>query len=109
MPWLIVDDRVLASVELAESWRSRLVGVVGRETLDGAVLLSPAKAVHTIGVRFAIDVGFCDKDLRLIDVVTMAPNRVGQPRPRAHTIIEAEAGSFLRWDVGVGDQLELRG
>jgi len=44
----------------------------------------------------------------VIDVVTMAPNRLGMPRPRARSVIEAPKGSFERWGVTVGDQLEVR-
>lgn len=106
--WLVADDRVLATVEVADSWRTRLRGVLGRETLDGAMVLVPARSVHTVGVRFSLDVAYCDSAMRVIDIVTMAPNRLGRPRPSARMVIEAPKGSFERWGVVVGDQLELR-
>lgn len=108
MAWLVANDRVLATAEVADSWKSRLRGVLGRDALDGALVLRPAKAVHTLGVRFHLDVAYCDAEMRVIDVVTMAPNRMGMPRVRSALVIEAPKGSFERWGVAVGDQLELR-
>lgn len=108
MAWLVTEDRVLATLEVADTRRSRLRGLIGRDSIDGAILLEPAKSVHTFGVRFAIDVVFCDADMVILEVVTMEPNRMGRPRPRAHSIVEAAARSFERWNVRVGDQLDVR-
>lgn len=108
MGWLVSDEHVLATADIAESWRDRLRGVIGRDELDGVLVLQPAKGVHTFGVRFPIDVAFCDADLRVLHISTMPPNRIGRPRLRACTIIEAPKGSFERWGVRVGDELELR-
>jgi hypothetical protein len=38
----------------------------------------------------------------------MVPHRVGLPRWRARSVIEAEAGAFERWRLQPGDHLELR-
>ena len=83
-------------------------GLLGRDSMNGALLLRPAKSVHTIGMRFSIDVAFVSADLEVLDVVTMVPNRLGRPRWRADGIIEAPAGAFSRWGVAVGDRLEIR-
>lgn len=106
--WLVFAGTVLASLEVAGSGRERMRGLLGRSSMDGALLLRPAKSVHTIGMRFTIDVAFVSKDLDVLDIVTMAPNRVGRPRWRADGVIEAPAGAFARWGVTVGDALEIR-
>lgn len=108
MGWLVCDDRVLATLEVAESRRARMRGIIGREEIDGALLIRPANSIHTFGVKFAIDVAYCDAELRVLEVVAMPPNRVGRPRPRAKAVIEANARSFERWGICVGDQLEVR-
>jgi len=108
MSWLVAQDQVLATLEIADTWQSRLRGVLGRETIDGALLIRPANSVHTIGVKFALDVAYCNKDLKVLDIVTMTPNRFGMIRPRARAVVEAPKGSFERWGVSVGDQLEVR-
>jgi len=108
MSWLVAQDRVLATLEVADSWKTRLRGVLGRTSLDGALMITPAFSVHTFGVSFDLDVAYCDGDMIVIDIVTMVPNRIGRPRPRARSVIEAPKGSFERWGISPGDQLEVR-
>lgn len=105
MPWLVRDGEVLASVDVAETSRARRRGLLGRDHIDGALLLRPACAVHTIGMKFAIDVVFLDRDHEVIDVVTMAPHRLGRPRRRARSVIEAAAGFAQRHAVTPGDRI----
>src|SRR3954453_14212096 len=99
MAWLVRDGRVLATLEVAGSWRARARGLLGRDGIDGAILLRPACSVHTFRMRFPIDVAFCDRALRVLKVVTLPPNRATRPVVRARCIIECEAGMFARWAV----------
>jgi uncharacterized membrane protein (UPF0127 family) len=108
MSWLVAQDHVLATLEIANTWQTRLKGVLGRESIDGALLIKPAFSVHTIGLKVGLDVAYCDGDLCVIDLLTMAPNRIGKPRLRARQVIEAPKGSFERWGIAAGDQLEVR-
>jgi uncharacterized membrane protein (UPF0127 family) len=109
MAWLLRDGEVLASVEVAESLGARARGLLGRSTLEGAMLLRPARSVHSIGMRFAIDIAFCDDGLVVLDTRTLARNRMTLPRWRARCVVEARAGAFERWRLRPGDQLELKG
>ena len=108
MPWLLRDGEVLATLEVAERFESRLKGLLGRDGFEGALLLRPARSVHTFGMRFPIDVAFCDRDLTVVDTVCMGRHRLGRPRLRAHCVIEAEAGAFERWRLRPGDELEIK-
>jgi uncharacterized membrane protein (UPF0127 family) len=108
VPWLLRDGEVLASLEVAEGAGSRRRGLLGRDGIDGALLLRPARSVHTIGMRFPIDVAFCDEDLRVLRIVTMPRHRLGRPCVKARCVLEAEAGAFAHWELRPGDQLEIR-
>lgn len=108
MAWLVSDGHVLASLEVAEGLRERAKGLIGRDALEGAILLRPARGVHSVGLRFPIDVAYCDGSLNVLEVVTMQPRRVGRPRLGARAVLEAEAGSFHRWGVEPGIRLEVR-
>jgi uncharacterized membrane protein (UPF0127 family) len=107
--WLLREGEVLASVEVASSLRSRARGLLGRDGIDGAIVLRPCRSVHTIGMRFPVDVAFCDADMTVVRVVRMSRHRVGVPVWRSRTVIEAEAGAFARWNLRPGDQLEVKG
>lgn len=108
MPWLVTEDRVLASLEVADSARARRRGLLGRDGIEGAILLSPARSVHTIAMRFAIDVAHLDAEHRVISIVTMKPGRLGRYRLRARHVVEAEAGALKRWGLRPGMQIEVR-
>ena len=109
MAWLLRDGDVLAALEVADTWGARVKGLLGRDGLDGALLIRPAKSVHTLGMRFAIDVAFLDADLTVLDTACMRRHRIGRPRLRARSVLEAEAGAFERWQLRPGDHLELKG
>lgn len=109
MAWLVHDGTVLASLERAETFRTRTVGLLGRKDIDGAILIEKAKSVHTIGMKFPIDVAFCDADLTILRIVTMPKHRVSKVEFNAACAIETEAGRFRHWKIEAGDQLEIRG
>jgi uncharacterized membrane protein (UPF0127 family) len=99
---------VLATLEIARSRSSRRRGLLGRDAVDGALLLEPARSVHTFRMRFPIDVVHLDCDRRVLRIVTMRPGRLGRPVRRARSVVECEAGAMGRWGVQVGDELEIR-
>lgn len=105
---MVRDGEVLASLEIADTRSRRRRGVRGRDDIEGALLLRPASAIHTFGVRFDLDVAYCSEDLEVLETRRMPRRRVGRPRLRARTVIEARAGAFSRWDLCPGQQLEIR-
>jgi uncharacterized protein len=108
MNWLLRGDDVLAAADVVRPRFLLGQGLQGKDSYDGALVLEQTRAVHTFGLRFPIDVAFCDQDLVVVRVGRMRPWRVGLPCPRARLVVEGEAGSFERWGLAVGDTLELR-
>jgi uncharacterized membrane protein (UPF0127 family) len=104
---LRVDGRDIGSVEVAASGAARRRGLLGRDGIEAAILLTPAASVHTVGMRFPIDVAFLDRRLVVRDVVTMRPGRLGWPRLRARHILETEAGACARWGIRPGARVEI--
>ncbi len=94
-------------LEIAASCRSRTRGLLGRDGLDGALLLSPCNSVHTLRMRFPIDVAYLTKDLRVLDLHTLAPNRLARPRFRARHVLEATAGAMTVWGITPDTQLQI--
>ncbi|MER5470185.1 DUF192 domain-containing protein [Streptomyces sp. NPDC002935] len=100
--------RAPVPLEVAASARARRRGLLGREGIEGALLLTPANSVHTLGMRFAIDVAYLDRTSRVLAVRTMRPGRLGLPRPRARQVLEAEAGTMERWGVRRGVRVTVQ-
>ncbi|MEH6374119.1 DUF192 domain-containing protein [Streptomyces sp. KLMMK] len=94
-------------LEIAASYRARTRGLLGRDGIDGAILLTPAGSVHTFRMRFAIDVAYLDRNLRVLAVRTMKPGRLGAPRLRSRHVLEAEAGAMERWGLRAGGQVTV--
>jgi uncharacterized membrane protein (UPF0127 family) len=108
MPWLLREGEVLASLEVADTRPTRRKGLLGRDGVEGAMLLTPARSVHSLGMRFPLDVAWCDRELVVVRVARLGRHRMTRPVARAHSVLEAEAGSFARWNLTVGDHLELQ-
>ncbi|MER7898715.1 DUF192 domain-containing protein [Streptomyces sp. NPDC096046] len=101
------ESSVTVPLEIATSYRARTKGLLGRDSLDGAILLSPANSVHTFRMRMPIDVAYLDRHLRVLAVHTMRPGRLGMPRLRARHVVEAGAGALGEWGVRKGARLEV--
>jgi hypothetical protein len=108
MSWLVRDGDVLAAAEVADGGRARRRGLLGRDTFDGALVLRPCRHVHTAGMRFPIDVAFCDAEGLVLRTVSLVPWRLSPYVHKAAFVIEAEAGAFDRWHLREGDRVELR-
>ncbi|MGV9912808.1 DUF192 domain-containing protein [Streptomyces tendae] len=100
-------ERVRVPLEVASSYRARTKGLLGRDSVDGAMLLTPASGVHTFRMRMAIDVAYLDRRLNVVAVRTMRPGRLGRPRLRARHVLEAEAGAMGEWGVRAGARVEV--
>jgi len=105
--WVLRGGDVLATAEVADGLLARARGLLGRSGFEGALFLPHTRSVHSVGMRFAIDVAFLDGELRVVDAVRLAPWRMTRPRWRCRWVLEAEAGAFERWGLRPGDQLEL--
>ncbi len=71
-------------------------------------MLRPCRWVHTIGMKFPLDVAFIDDDGTVVKTMHMHPHRIGVPVWRANLVIEAQGGAFARWGLRVGDVIEVR-
>lgn len=108
MSWLVRDGAVLATAVIADDRRARRRGLLGRSEIEGALVLRPCRQVHTFGMRFVIDVAFVDALGTIRRIVTMPPQRISRVVIGSAYVIEATAGAFARWDLRVGDQVEIK-
>ena len=109
----LIDERtsmvVADSVELAMTRSARRKGLLGRDSLGPheGMLISPCFSVHTVAMRFPIDVVFVDSDGRTVRMVHgLAPWRMAASL-RARSVIELAAGRLEAAGVRLGDRLRL--
>ena len=82
--------------EIADSALSRSRGLLGRRGLapGTALLIRPSNSIHTMFMRFAIDVVYLDRDDIVVKVVRgMKPNRFSWGTLKAKTVIELASGA----------------
>lgn len=108
---LLTDDgRELARIEMAETARERTRGLLGRSSLSTGhtMWLAPCRLIHTIGMRFAIDVVFLDRDARVVAISERIPSfRLAWGGWRARGVLEFAAGEVARLRISSGQQLRL--
>jgi uncharacterized protein len=105
--WLLRGGDVVCALEMTDSSSER-GALRGRSGCDGALHLEGARTVHTVGMKFPVDVAFLSLDLTVVRVARLRPWRVAVGGRGARSAVETEAGAFERWGVRVGDQLEVR-
>jgi uncharacterized protein len=64
--------------------------------------------VHTLGMRFAIDVAFCNSDGVVLHMASLRPWRMSRIVRRAAFVVEAPEGAFERWRLRHLDVLEVK-
>lgn len=91
----------------ADTWLGRLVGLLGRTGLpeDGGLILEPCQSVHCMGMRFPIDVLFCDRDGTVLYARTLPPQRFSPLVRGARRAIELPEGTILRTGTAPGDRI----
>lgn len=109
--------QVAAAVRVADTFAERAIGLLRRDALrsDEGLLLLPASSVHTFGMRFAIDIVFLDRRMRVLNVSPhVPPRRLCIGPPGAARVLElpcgriAEAGLLIGAYVLVADDTETQ-
>jgi uncharacterized membrane protein (UPF0127 family) len=97
-------------VRKADNFLTRLVGLLKRKHLgpEEALWLMPSKGIHTIGMKFPIDVLFLDKNCVILAIVSgMMPYRISGVQLRAFSVLELPSGTIKKSQTEVGDKLEI--
>ncbi len=97
-------------VRTAQSFLSRLAGLLGTDAVgEGEGLwIVPCRGVHTLGMRFPIDVAFLDAEGIVVGIVErLPPNRVGRTFRDARGALELRAGTLAATGTALGDRLEF--
>jgi uncharacterized membrane protein (UPF0127 family) len=101
---------VATRIDRLSTFLHRAVGLLARTTLrpDEGVWITSCRAIHTLGMRVAIDVIFVDGDGHVIRAVhNVRPNRIALSCKGAQGVVELGGGALREIDVLPGDVLEL--
>lgn len=99
---------VASRVEIAESISSRIFGLIGLDRLaeGGGLLLRSCSSVHTLFMRFPIDVVYLDNNRKVVAVdINLKPWRLGGLYWRARHVLELRC--YTACLLKNGDKLEF--
>jgi hypothetical protein len=95
--------------QIADTSRARKTGLLKHDRLEpgDGLWIKPCEGVHTVGMKFPIDVLFLDKRRKVVKI------RAAMPRWRmaaclwAHSVLELPSGTAAATKTTAGDQLEF--
>jgi uncharacterized protein len=97
-------------VRKADNFLTRMIGLLKRTHLgpEEALWLMPSKGIHTIGMKFPIDVVFLNKDYRVLGLMSgLVPYRVSAVHLRGYSVLELPNGTIKKSRTEIGDKLEI--
>jgi uncharacterized membrane protein (UPF0127 family) len=110
----LVNERtgsvVAETLETAFDSGTRRRGLLGRDSLaaGAALVLAPCNTIHTVRMRFPIDVVFVARDGRVTKIVERLAVWRAAVSFSAFATIELCAGSVSRCGIDVGDRIVVR-
>jgi len=109
---VIINERngsvVSQQTRYANTWMKRLVGLLSEKTMksgDGLWIL-PCRSIHTIGMRFPIDVVFLDQNNRVKKLgKAIRPFRFCSAMKGTKSVLELPVGAITEAGLQPGDTL----
>lgn len=104
------DTVIARHAKIADTVIARLQGLLGRDifTPGEALLITRCRSIHTVFMRFSIDVIFVDKTDRVVGLARgIRPFRVSPYFFRAGYAIELPEGVVEKTGTALGDQVQV--
>ncbi|MCL6477979.1 MAG: DUF192 domain-containing protein [Peptococcaceae bacterium] len=94
------------TVIMADTFFTRLKGLLGRSGLPRGhcLVLKPCRSVHTMFMRFSIDLLFVDRSSRVVGLIgNLPPFRFSGTVKESCLVIELPAGTLASTGTSAGD------
>src|ERR1700761_4291995 len=102
----VLGDRI----GVADTTLTRFVGLMGRGPLapGHGLIIRPSNGVHTLWMRFSIDVLLLDKQNRVLSAYrNLRPFRITAINWKASSALELPTGTIAATNTQLGDQLQF--
>jgi uncharacterized membrane protein (UPF0127 family) len=107
---LSTGKTIVDRLERPKTWLGRTRGLLGRRALDAGegLWLERCWGIHTVGMRFPLDVLFLDDDLKVVGFEHGArPGRLAIMNAKAKHVVEMPEGTLKTADLLLGDRVRL--
>lgn len=92
----------LLPASIAHTRSLRRLGLLGLDNFESILVLPNTRWIHTLGMRFPIDVAHVDASGLIVAMKTVQPNQVMLPVLSAWVVLESYAGMMLRHGLHKG-------
>ena len=102
----VVGERIT----VADTSITRMVGLLGKTGLDAGrgLWIKPSSGVHTIGMKFPIDVIGLDKNKVVVKLwQRLVPYRITSVSTKLRSVVELPPGRIAECGVELGDELGI--
>jgi len=102
---IVVEEALMADT----FWR-RLIGLMGKPELEenSGIILTPCNSVHTLFMRFPIDVIFLNNKLEVLLIKqNLRPWSISPIVANAKYVLEVNAGKTLASHTEIGDSIDF--
>jgi uncharacterized membrane protein (UPF0127 family) len=101
------------SLAVADTHWSRLRGLLGASENDfrngGGLWIRPCRGVHTLAMRFPIDVLYLDRAGTVVHAEhNLQPWRFSHVRLQAASVLELPSHTLVRTETTLGDSIEIQ-
>ncbi len=107
-------ESTLGYVDMADSFISRLRGLMLKKTLKrGMVLKIPGgrgkrgSGIHMFFMRIPLDVIFLDEEKNVLDQVNLKPWQTYTPKKAARYVVELKEGNIKSSKTEIGDKIDF--
>ena len=107
---LTKETWLATKVRKADNFLTRLVGLLKRTNLgpEEALWLMPSRGIHTIGMKFPIDIVFLNKSHQVVGLMAgLAPYRISPVHFNGYSVLELPNGTIKKSRTEIGDQFEI--
>lgn len=108
----IVDKKTKKDIEgeffLANNFFDRLKGLMFRRDMpfSEGLFFTKVSRIHTHFMRFTIDVVYFDKDMKVLEILTIGPWKLDKKVKGAKNVLELNKGTGNRFYIGQEVKIE---
>ncbi|MDD3301004.1 MAG: DUF192 domain-containing protein [Bacteroidales bacterium] len=105
---IYVNDNLLASeIRLADSFKSKLIGLLNKKSLDNneGLFLRNCSSIHCFFMKITIDAIYLSKDMKVLYKETIKPWGIGKLVKNCYHVLELAEG--MAKDIEIGDYISM--
>lgn len=100
------DEIIVNKVKVADTFKMRLIGLMGRKKIqDEGLLLTHCSSIHCLFMKITIDAVYLSKDMTVLYKETIKPWRLGKIVEKTRHVLELPENASI--NIRIGDTIKF--